>query len=189
MRRLCAIHLTVAATLSVLHAMSIAALAQPEVPQQPAKSSDDNEPPPGGCNPIGLTASGEIVFPMTCRAFIERHKALDRNSSAPEEKPTAADEDKADAKEAKPAATHASRNEEPKPASNQVPAGAAEISGFGSEPTATASVSKRSKARNRIAGPPGCTKFRTYDARSGTYRTYDGRRQLCRPAEAILGVE
>jgi hypothetical protein len=188
MRRLCAIHLTVAAALSVLHAMSIPALAQPEDPQQPAKSSDENEPPPGGCNPIGLTASGEIVFPMTCRAFIERHKALDRNSSA-EAKPSAADDDKADTKEAKPAATQASRNEEPKPAGNQVPAGPAEISGSGSEPTTTASVPKRSKARNRIAGPPGCTKFRTYDATSGTYRTYDGRRRLCRPAEAILGVE
>jgi hypothetical protein len=189
MRRLCAIHLTVAATLSVLSAMSIAARAQPEDSQQPAKSSDENEPPPGGCNPIGLTASGEIVFPMTCRAFIERHKALDRNSSASEVKPTAADDDKADAKEAKPAATQASTNEEPKPVGNQVPAGPAEISRSGPEPATTASVPKRSKARNRLAGPPGCTKFRTYDATSGTYRTYDGRRRLCRPGEAILVVE
>jgi hypothetical protein len=29
----------------------------------------------GGCLPIGVTASGEIVFPFTCKAFIERLRA------------------------------------------------------------------------------------------------------------------
>jgi hypothetical protein len=181
MRRLFAVHLTAAATLSVLSAMNIAGLAQPVDSQQPAKSSDgNNEPPPGGCNPIGLTASGEIVFPMTCRDFIERHKALDRNSSASEVKPTAAD----DAKETKPAARQASTNEEQTPVADRVPAGPAETSKSGAEPATTASVPKRTKARNGMAGPPGCTKFRTYDATSGTYRTYTGRRRLCREGDA-----
>jgi hypothetical protein len=33
--------------------------------------------PPGGCMPIGLTASGEIVFPILCKEFIEQHRESD----------------------------------------------------------------------------------------------------------------
>jgi hypothetical protein len=29
-------------------------------------------PAPGACTPTGVTASGEIVFPFTCKAFLER---------------------------------------------------------------------------------------------------------------------
>jgi hypothetical protein len=38
--------------------------------QQP----DKDGVPPGGCMPIGLTASGEIVFPFACKALIERQR-------------------------------------------------------------------------------------------------------------------
>jgi hypothetical protein len=37
--------------------------------------------PPGGCMPIGLTASGEIVFPIQCKELIERHRAAAGQSS------------------------------------------------------------------------------------------------------------
>jgi hypothetical protein len=194
MRRLSAIHLTVAATLSVLSAMSIAGLAQPVDSQQPAgsqqpvKPSDENDPPPGGCNPIGLTASGEIVFPMTCRDFIERHRASDHNSSATEVKPTTSD-DKANAKETKPNTAQASTKEEQRSIANQAEGPRMEISKSVAEPATTASVQKRAKARNRTAGPPGCTKFQTYEASSGTYKAYNGRRRPCRQGEAVLVVE
>src|ERR1700758_2805925 len=63
----------------------------------PAESSPSEEPPPGGCMPIGLTASGEIVFPFQCKDFIEKHKAA-------KPKPTALDDEKPNAaKETKPA--------------------------------------------------------------------------------------
>jgi hypothetical protein len=35
---------------------------------------DKDGVPPGGCMPIGLTASGEIVFPFACKALIERQR-------------------------------------------------------------------------------------------------------------------
>ncbi len=35
------------------------------------------EPPPGGCTPIGVTASGEIVFPFLCKDFLEQFKTSD----------------------------------------------------------------------------------------------------------------
>src|SRR5208282_5428710 len=39
--------------------------------QQPKKQDDV---PPGGCTPIGLTASGEMVFPLLCRALLEQQR-------------------------------------------------------------------------------------------------------------------
>jgi hypothetical protein len=42
-------------------------LAQVQEPKQ-------DEIPPGGCTPIGLTARGDIVFPWQCRALIEKQR-------------------------------------------------------------------------------------------------------------------
>jgi hypothetical protein len=51
----------------------IAQAAPPEAaqPEQPKKQDDI---PPGGCTPIGLTASGEMVFPLLCRALLEQQR-------------------------------------------------------------------------------------------------------------------
>jgi hypothetical protein len=38
-----------------------------------AAFAQDNVPP-GGCMPIGLTARGDLVFPMQCRELIERER-------------------------------------------------------------------------------------------------------------------
>ena len=92
MRHLWAILLISAATLPVLLGMSSTGVAQSSDPQP--RLSDDG-PPPGGCTPIGVTVSGEVVFPMTCRDFIERHKAADRAASAVETKPATAEASKA----------------------------------------------------------------------------------------------
>src|SRR3954465_13422363 len=86
MRHLLAILLILAATLSALLGTSREGIAQTSEPLQRTGSSDTG-PPPGGCTPIGVTASGEIVFPLTCRDFIERHKAADRASSEADTKP------------------------------------------------------------------------------------------------------
>src|SRR5258705_11392351 len=50
----------------------------------PAEPSMKEDVPPGGCMPIGLTASGEIVFPIQCKEFIERQRG-----QAEERKPAA----------------------------------------------------------------------------------------------------
>lgn len=214
MRYLWAIPLISAATLPVLLGMSSAGVAQPSDSQP--RFSDDG-PPPGGCTPIGVTVSGEIVFPMTCKDFIERHKAADRASSAAETKPataeaskaptaveaskalttgeasnapaaveaskapTAPESGKADEKDAKPAATKASVDEAVQPGAKQAaiaPAIADSVKSS-AEPATTAALSKRTRAGNRVAGSPGCTRFRTYDAASGTYRDYGGHRRSC----------
>lgn len=57
-------------------AASGAAFAQTTGSTGPASvaPSDKDEVPPGGCMPIGVTDSGEIVFPFTCKAFLERRR-------------------------------------------------------------------------------------------------------------------
>ena len=79
----------------LLSVMSGAALAQTTgalnpspVPAQPSVNEDV---PPGGCMPIGLTVSGEVVFPIQCREFIERHRgaAVEQKPAAVEEKSAA----------------------------------------------------------------------------------------------------
>ena len=223
MRYLWAILLISAAELPILLGMSSAGVAQPSDLQP--RVSDDG-PPPGGCHPIGVTVSGEIVFPMTCKDFIERHKAADRASSAAETKPAsgeaskaptaveagkalttgeadrapatadvssappaaeaskapaAPDSGKPNEKDAKPAAAEAPANEAARPVTTQaaVAPATADTVKSSAEPATTAALSKRTHARNRVAGSPGCTRFRTYDAASGTYRDYGGHRRSC----------
>lgn len=241
MRHLWAVFLISAATLPGLLGVSGASFAQTSDSQP--RTSDDG-PPPGGCTPIGVTASGDIVFPMTCRDFIERHKAADRAATAAEAKPTmpepskspdvveaakapaAAETGKApsaaeagkqvitgeaskdltpadvgsapavveankapaapvsgkpDEKDVKPAPIRAQADDPVRPETKQaaVAPESADVAKPSADPATTAAVEKRSRARNRVAGAPNCTRFRTYNAASGTYRDYDGRRRSC----------
>jgi hypothetical protein len=40
----------------------------------PVESSPADKVPAGGCMPIGLTARGDLVFPLQCRELIERER-------------------------------------------------------------------------------------------------------------------
>ncbi len=70
--------------LAILVASGGAASAQTTGLVRPAAvlPSDKNEVPPGGCTPIGVTASGEIVFPFTCKALLERVRGPIENPKA-----------------------------------------------------------------------------------------------------------
>ena len=151
----------------LLSVMSSAALAQTTGAVNPspgsAQPSVNEDVPPGGCMPIGLTSSGEIVFPIQCKEFIERHRG-----TAVEQKPAAA-EDKPAAVEEKPAANgnrEAVAPEKSKPAN---------------KPVETAPLPKRveDEPRERAVSSSHCTHFRSYDPASGTYRGYDGRVHSC----------
>src|SRR5215470_12886835 len=109
------------------------ALAQTSSPAEtgtaPAESSaKDDQPPPGACKPIGLTVSGEVVFPLECRDFIERHKAMTQLPPMPPEtpRPAAAAEVKPVPSEARPATV------ETKPATAEVKPAAADEKPTGS---------------------------------------------------------
>jgi hypothetical protein len=57
-----------------MFAMSAPAFAQMTGSVGGNATSPSAEIPPGGCMPIGVTASGEVVFPLTCKAFLERRR-------------------------------------------------------------------------------------------------------------------
>ena len=92
----------------LLTAMGGAALAQATTGAIDSTSAlaqaaaKDEMPPPGGCTPIGLTVSGEIVFPFQCKDFIERQKAIVPRPAVAQEQPRATD-DKPAATDDKPA--------------------------------------------------------------------------------------
>jgi hypothetical protein len=189
----------------VVTVMNGAALAQTTgmlnpspIPQEPSAME---EPPPGGCMPIGLTASGEIVFPFQCKAFIERQRAASQRPVGAENEKPAAAEQKPDTAEEKTVAKQPAATERPaiadvKPAAAEEKPAAAEEktvatqqgsmtpdnSKQANEPVDSSKLPKRAERepRERTIGPPGCTHFRTYDATSGAYRAYDGQRRQCR---------
>ena len=43
-----------------------------------APTQKDNDVPGGECTPIGVTASGKLVFPMQCQAFLEPHRGPEK---------------------------------------------------------------------------------------------------------------
>lgn len=161
MKRLSALQATIARPAAalcciLLSVMSGAALAQTTgtvAPSPtPAQRSADDDVPPGGCMPIGLTVSGEIVFPILCKEFIERHRGM------PVGQKPAAVEDNPPAKQSEGVAP-----ENSKPAN---------------KPPETAQLPKR--VGQRGMSPDECAqRYRSYDAASGTYRSYDGRRRPC----------
>jgi len=161
--------------LVLLGVMSSAALPQTALPQtmgpaSPGAAPTEPSAPGGNCAPIGLTVSGEIVFPFQCRDFVERQKAANRTTANGEkEKPNPADQ-KPDAAEAKTAVA-----KQPERAVPQDSKPASETAG-------RVPLPRRREARERSIGPPGCTHFRSYDPVSGTYRAFDRQRRPCRVA-------
>lgn len=122
--------------------------------QQIAEPAAKEDVPVGGCMPIGLTASGEIVFPMQCKELIEREHGKSVTQSALPTENTVAKEPE----------VFAPVNSKP---ADQSVEGAAK------------SVARNSR-RDRVVRSDDCTKYRTFDAASRTYRGYDGRRRSCR---------
>jgi hypothetical protein len=106
----------------VLMVMGGVARAQTGGPADPSPfpaqlAKDDDGPPPGACKPIGLTVSGEVVFPLECREFIER--ALNSKPAVAATKPSL--ESKPSGVQSEPAATVARG-----PAAGEKPADVAE---------------------------------------------------------------
>jgi hypothetical protein len=148
----------------ILTVMSGAALAQTTGTVNPSPASEPSakeDVPPGGCMPIGLTASGEIVFPIQCKEIIERQrgKAVGQKPAALEQKPAAVEEKSA-----------AKQSEEVAP-ENSKPV---------IKPVETVPLPKR-RERATSSDDGYCSEhYRSYDPASRTYTGYDGQRRSCR---------
>jgi hypothetical protein len=176
-----------AATLLIAGCSAIAQTIGAESPAQaPADPIAKQNPPPGSCMPIGITVSGEIVFPFQCKEFIEQQKAVSRKPAG-----TAASADAAEkpsVEEETPAASNQKASssqpvENPQPeniTTSGIEVGPTEAKTTAPEP-AENSPSKRSEPKHRLGngGSANCTHYRTYDSASGTYRDFRGRRRSC----------
>ncbi len=153
---------------------------------EPSAKKDDL--PPGSCMPIGLTVSGEVVFPFQCKEFIDRLKGAKQKAAVTEDKNSTADEGpvagynspippKIDV-----VPTQGPAAAEQKTVAKQEDSVTPESSKPADKPAETAPLQKRvgREPHERGIGPPGCTRFRSYDLISGTYKSLDGRRLSCR---------
>jgi hypothetical protein len=149
------------------------------------ESAAKQEPPPGGCMPIGLTASGEMVFPLACRTLIERYTA-DRKRSDDAETTTQTPSVKDSAKDDVPSTQSVSPANAPRteaPAQQDQTTRSPDLPRLApvdTTPPSPALPQGGTKSRQGRIGPPGCTRFRTYDPKTGDFRDYDGHRRRCR---------
>jgi hypothetical protein len=82
------------------------------------KPKKPNAVPPGGCMPIGLTAGGEMVFPLQCRELLETERGPVAAQKAPAQSENDAQSPVEPGEMSGNAAVTASRNEKP---SNSTP--------------------------------------------------------------------
>jgi BA14K-like protein len=157
------------------------AAPKPEV----ADAAVTHEPPPGGCMPIGVTVSGQIVFAFQCKDFIEQQKAANQKPGAADEKPATAEEEpeagqgKAATADEKPLAAEKPPAVE-KPLAVEKTAARRPDGVVVPVKLATAQPGLLPKHADRGVGPRGCTHFRSYNATSATYLSFDGQRYPCR---------
>jgi len=101
--------------------------------------------------PIGMTASGEMVFPLLCKEIIERERG-----KSVQQKPAISDDNAA------------AKNEEPGNDSPTI------------KPVETVPLPKPRERATSPDDGNGCRGFRSYDPASRTYIDYEGRRRSCR---------
>jgi hypothetical protein len=164
---------------------------------QPSSPSSAKEgPPAGGCMPIGVTVSGEIVFPFQCKDFIDQHKAAKQDQVAPAQDKPDTTQETAAAKQPESAAADVKAPETGAPEVQATKAAVSETAAQEAKAIETATPDSAKPAAELVVktpkskragldsptltkGPPGCTHFRTYDPGSKTYVAYGGGRRPC----------
>jgi hypothetical protein len=144
----------------------------------PADATVKQGPPPGGCMPIGVTVSGQIVFAFQCKDFIEQQKAANLKSGGAADKPAASDDGIA-------AAPQQPATPEEKPAVVEEKAAARQPDARQPDGVVPAKLKGQQAAllpkhAEHGIGPRGCSHFRSYNTASGTYLSFDGQRYPCR---------
>jgi hypothetical protein len=166
---------------SFISLLSTAALAQPDdgidQPTAQAEIPKTDDVPIGGCMPIGLTARGDLVFPMQCKEFLERHRGK------PAEQKPAAKEEKAGI--LLPAWANGAALVKPSQAAKRSEGVAPDESKPAIKPVETVPLPKRRvdhvpRERAMSLDDYCAQNYRSYDPASGTYTGYDGLRRYCR---------
>ncbi|GLH81908.1 hypothetical protein SSBR45G_68170 [Bradyrhizobium sp. SSBR45G] len=108
-------------------------------------ATKESSGPFGGCEPIGLTASGELVFPLDCKKLIKKP------AEAPVAEDKAAADDKTASTDAKPAAPGQASAADAKPLASET---TAVVSAPPAEPTQAAAAEKPETVRKAGALDP-----------------------------------
>jgi hypothetical protein len=200
--RICVVYLVAAVSMSGFAALGQTVTGAINPNHTSMEASTKEEPPPGGCMPIGVTASGEVVFPFLCKDFIERYRASGEKPVAAKEANQRPVEEKANQKPAeektsqKPIEEKASQKpaeEKPDEKSAEEKKDSPASHGLASSTDEKAPEQQaiplpalrpvlppeKKKGRETDRGPPGCTHFRSYDPLSATYLNNKGRRRSC----------
>lgn len=149
----------------------------------PPENSNVDETPPGGCLPIGVTSSGEVVFPFLCKGVLDRNKGAAATTKTPieQENPPAESAVGSTDTEEK---TAAKKSDESRLEASQPPPSTVEtvssIKPSRKRDPAADSNSAKPDSKIRLSNSAGCAGYRTFDPASGTYRDFSGRRRACR---------
>jgi len=178
--------------LFLLATMSGAAMAQTTDATNPKSASD--QPPAaqpstqGKCMPIGITASGDVVFPFECKEFLDQYKA-EIDKSAPGGRaphtPNSGAEVRVPGAASSQAGTSSSKEAPDGPngataAIRNSPA-ARKQKTAGTQPEPQRKIAESASKRKTDKGTPVCMHFRSYNAEAGTYRSFDGQTHSCPP--------
>jgi BA14K-like protein len=191
--RICVVYLVAAVSMSGFAALGQTVTGAIGPSRTSTEASTKEEPPPGGCMPIGVTASGEVVFPFLCKDFIERYRASDEKPVAAKEASQRPVEEKANQKPPEEKASQKPAEEKPDEKSAEEkkdsPASQGLASSTDEKPPEQQAIPlpalrpvlppEKKKGRETDRGPPGCTHFRSYDPLSATYLNNQGRRRPC----------
>lgn len=164
------------------------AIAQPADTSMSASGAaavSPEQPPPGGCMPIGITAAGDVVFPFACKDLIDLHRGKGPQTPLqPDVSQAPAPRDGADPTADTIKATGSvaigqqSRGAELEGINGADGASAQPVPPDNEKPELNRGKRKTSRASR--GDPVGCTSFRTYDPKTESYRDFNGRRRPCR---------
>jgi BA14K-like protein len=191
--RICVVYLVAAVSMSGFAALGQTVTGAIGPSRTSTEASTKEEPPPGGCMPIGVTASGEVVFPFLCKDFIERYRASGEKPVAAKEASQRPVEEKANQKPPEEKASQKPAEEKPDEKSAEEKKDSPASEGLASSTDEKAPEQQaiplpalrpvlppeKKKGRETDRGPPGCTHFRSYDPLSATYLNNQGRRRPC----------
>ena len=190
--RICALcSVLVMLTGAAARAQSADPATPPPAPAQPSAQTEA-----GGCEPIGLTASGEIVFPFRCKDMVERQRAAVTKPSEPTPAvaaaaPAAHEKSQAQpvAAAAKMTAVHPAHAANAKPVAVHAAGAAPEAARPAAQPVGAAhspknpekSVEKTAEAKNAEAKPS--------EAKTADGKTTDGKTAEAKPVETTKSIQ
>jgi BA14K-like protein len=142
-----------------------------------AGPSNAEEPPPGGCLPIGVTASGEVVFPFMCKGFLERNRGSAAAAPIDQQKPASEKPLPSNLSSGPESAVGAIQPEKSEPDISQPEP--IQVDTVSSIDPSGASSKGANKKKAPLISSRDCKRYRSFDAASETYRDNAGHRRPC----------